>query len=93
MADESRRTVTTADLERCAWQQVIADAAEKHCFHYSELFRKKCEEAEAAGEREAAQAFRLLLDLTFYRFVPESVNEPFQPTLVMAGDGVQRPAI
>jgi hypothetical protein len=36
MADESRRTVTTADLERCAWQQVIADAAEKHCFHYSE---------------------------------------------------------
>ena len=83
MADERRRTVTITDLERCAWQEVIANAAEKHCFHYSELFRKKCEEAEAAGDREAAQAFRLLLDLTFYRFVPESVNEPFQPTLVM----------
>ena len=46
MADESRRTVTTADLERCAWQQVIADAAEKRCFHI-----RSCSEKNARKPR------------------------------------------
>jgi len=33
----------------------------------------------------AASALRLLQDLAFYRFVPDSLTEPFQPTLMMGG--------
>jgi len=83
--DEAKQSVALADLKRCEWKRVIAAATHKDCFHYSELLGNSCAEAEAAGDHEAAEALGLLRDLTFYRFVPGSVTEPFQPTLIMGG--------
>ena len=82
MADDAENSVTLADLENCNWEELIASASEKECFHYSELFGKKCAEARAVGDRKVADAFGLLRDLTFYRFMPSSATEPFQPTIV-----------
>ena len=82
MADDAENSVTLADLENCNWEELIASASEKECFHYSELFGKTCAEARAVGDRKVADAFGLLRDLTFYRFMPSSATEPFQPTIV-----------
>ena len=68
--DEVKRPLTLADLQRCKWEQVVAGASQKGCFHYSEFFGENCRAAEAAGDHEAAEAFGLLQDPTFYRFMP-----------------------
>lgn len=71
-------TLTKSDFDKYPWQRVIAEASEKVCDQYSELFGK---EIEAASRDAAAQElFACLRFITRLHLWPENSkdkNEPF----------------
>ncbi len=80
------QAVTSADFERCQWEQALAGAARATCFDYFELLGRKRTEAAAAGDAAAVAVFRLLCKLTFSHLRPHSATEPFQDPGQIGGE-------
>lgn len=74
--------LTNSDFEELEWEESLKDCEHSECYSYSPLFFIKAQEAEAAGNVKVAEAFNLLGSVTSMRLKPDSLTEPFVPTIL-----------
>lgn len=72
-----------SDFEELQWEESLKDCEHGECYSYSPLFFTKAQEAEAAGNVKVAEAFTLLGSVTSMTLKPDSLTEPFVPTILM----------
>jgi hypothetical protein len=71
-------------FQRVRWEDAVVESDEKECQRYSGLFFSKAREAEAAGDREAQEAFAVLGGITSMMLNADSREEPFSPMMVLS---------
>ena len=70
--------MTVEDLRGCGWEAVVEQGEKKDCFMYSHRFFAMAREAEEGGEKNRANALRLLGDITSMALKSDKTNEPFR---------------
>ncbi len=71
-------------FQRIRWENAVRESAEKECQRYSGQFFSKAKDAEAANDKEAQEAFRVLGGITSMMLNADSREEPFSPMMVLS---------
>src|SRR4051794_15207523 len=86
MTPETIESLTLSDFEAAGWREIIGAASGKTCLNYGELFQSQFVEAEKAKNAVRARVYQLLMDVSYLRLEPHSVDQPYQARF-RAGNG------
>jgi len=78
MMAETIESLTLSDFEAAGWREIMEAASGKTCLNYGELFQPKFVEAEKIGNAVRARVYRLLMEVSYLRLEPHSVEQPYQ---------------
>ncbi|MGO9454558.1 MAG: hypothetical protein ACLQDV_26460 [Candidatus Binataceae bacterium] len=75
---ETIQSLTLSDFEAAGWRELIEGSSGRTCLHYAGLFEQKFVEAEKAGSAVRARVYLLLMEVSFLRLNPRSVDQPYE---------------
>lgn len=78
-------TLTVNDFEGCGWKAALACASREDYFSMSEAFSAAAKQAIDEGRQAHGKVLWLLSDACSMMLKPVSVNEPFEPIIVIDG--------
>lgn len=77
--------LTKSSFDALAWPSLIQDVEVKECREYAKPFAEKAKALADQGQRDQAQAARVLMEIACLGFVPAESDNPFHPRMVWDG--------
>ena len=77
--------LTNQDFASCGWQKVLSGSDREDYSSMWQGFSSTARQSMEEGRQSHGKALWLLADACSLRLLPESINEPFKPILIMSG--------